>query len=119
MILFWLYAITKLVIFDINVWMINFIAPRFVRILNYKLPIILFGVVVALLATRSASLSLKNIPPSWGKVIQSVEKKGRTMERLIRAEFNLDSIGNAIEALQTAKAGRVGLILLMTKNLGK
>jgi hypothetical protein len=33
------------------------------------------------------------------------------MERLIRAEFNLDSIGNAMEALQTAKAGLVGVIL--------
>jgi len=39
------------------------------------------------------------------EVINSVESEGRTSEEMIRQVFNIDNIGSAIQALETAKAG--------------
>ncbi len=57
-IVFWLYAITKLFVFDIDVWAVSFLSPGLVWILDYKLPIILTCVAVAMVTTRSLSLGL-------------------------------------------------------------
>ncbi|HEY4265091.1 MAG TPA: hypothetical protein VGM72_07220, partial [Micropepsaceae bacterium] len=55
---FWIYALTKLFIFDLDIWIINLVSPQFASILNYKLPIILVGISIAIVTTRSARLGL-------------------------------------------------------------
>ena len=55
---FWLYAICKVFVFDIDIWIITHIDGSFVWFLGYKLPIILLVVVIAMLTTRSLSLGM-------------------------------------------------------------
>jgi hypothetical protein len=52
-ILFWLYAIIKLFVFDVDVYLIARIGPEYVWLLNYKLLILLGSILLAMLVTRS------------------------------------------------------------------
>jgi hypothetical protein len=51
--LFWLYAIIKVFVFDIDVYFVSLASSKFVWLLNYKLLILLGLILVAMLATRS------------------------------------------------------------------
>lgn len=57
-ILFWLYAVTKLFIFDIDVFLVSYATPEFVWLLNYKFLILLGVVLAAMLITRSATVGM-------------------------------------------------------------
>jgi hypothetical protein len=52
-ILFWLYAIVKVFVFDVDVHLVSLVGSQFVWLLNYKLLIILGVILVAMLVTRS------------------------------------------------------------------
>jgi hypothetical protein len=54
--LFWLYAIIKVFVFDVDVYLVSFISADFVWLLNYKLLILLALILVAMLVTRSLVL---------------------------------------------------------------
>jgi hypothetical protein len=60
-ILFWSYALVKLFIFDVDVYFVSVTNPEFVWLLNYKFPILLGAVVIAMLVTRRSSLGLSAI----------------------------------------------------------
>jgi hypothetical protein len=51
--LFWLYAIIKVFVFDIDVYLVSLASSEFVGLLNYKLLILLGLILVAMLVTRS------------------------------------------------------------------
>jgi hypothetical protein len=57
-ILFWVYAVVKLFIFDIDVYLLKLVAPNLIWVLDYKLPVILAVITLILLATRSLDLGL-------------------------------------------------------------
>jgi hypothetical protein len=57
-ILFWLYAIVKLFVFDVDVYLVSLANSDFVWLLNYKFLILVGLVVVAMLVTRSLALAL-------------------------------------------------------------
>jgi hypothetical protein len=57
-ILFWLYAVVKLFVFDVDVYFASLAGPEFVWLLNYKLLILLGFVLIAMLITRSLVLGL-------------------------------------------------------------
>src|SRR5439155_5482163 len=52
-ILFWSYAIVKVFVFDVDIYLVSFASPKFLWLLNYKLPILLGVILVAMLVTRS------------------------------------------------------------------
>jgi hypothetical protein len=56
-ILFWLYAIVKLFVFDVDVYLVSLANSDFVWLLNYKFLILVGLVVVAMLVTRSLALA--------------------------------------------------------------
>jgi hypothetical protein len=55
-ILFWSYAIVKVFVFDVDVYLVSLVGPELVWLLNYKLLILLSLILVAMLATRSLVL---------------------------------------------------------------
>src|SRR5438105_350863 len=57
-ILFWLYAIVKIFVFDVDVYLVSLASPEFVWLLNYKFLILLGLILVAMLVTRSRALGL-------------------------------------------------------------
>ena len=57
-IVFWIYTVTKLFVFDVDVWVINVINPHLVWVLNYKFPLLLAVIAIAMLVTRSLPLAL-------------------------------------------------------------
>src|SRR5882672_9689372 len=54
--LFWLYAIVKLFVFDVDVYLVSLTSSEFVWLLNYKFLILLALILVAMLVTRSLVL---------------------------------------------------------------
>lgn len=60
-IMFWSYALVKLFIFDVDVYLISLTNPEFVWLLNYKFPILLGTIVLAMLLTRRSVLGLSAI----------------------------------------------------------
>jgi hypothetical protein len=52
-VLFWLYAIVKVFVFDVDVYLVTLAGSEFVWLLNYKLLILLGFILVAMLVTRS------------------------------------------------------------------
>ena len=52
-VLFWLYAIVKVFVFDVDVYLVTLASSGFVWLLNYKLLILLGSILVAMLVTRS------------------------------------------------------------------
>ncbi|MBI1210428.1 MAG: hypothetical protein GC190_03115 [Alphaproteobacteria bacterium] len=59
--LFWFYSVIKLFVFDVDVWLVTATIPSAVWVLNYKLPIILSLIVIAMLITRSSTLALSTL----------------------------------------------------------
>jgi|tagenome__1003787_1003787.scaffolds.fasta_scaffold20914012_1 hypothetical protein len=57
-VLLWSFAIVKLFVFDVDVYIVSLINPSSVWLLNYKLPILSGLIVVAMLSTRSFMLGL-------------------------------------------------------------
>jgi hypothetical protein len=55
-VLFWLYAIIKIFVFDVDVYLVSFAIPDLVWVLNYKLLIFLGLILIAMLLTRSFDL---------------------------------------------------------------
>ena len=51
------------------------------------------------------------------EVIQEIKEEGDSMEGFIRDEYQLTSITDALEELQRLKAGLVGFLLLISRNL--
>jgi hypothetical protein len=56
-VLFWSYALTKLFVFDIDVYLVTLAAPGFMWLLSYKLLIILGLLLLAMMVTRSGRLA--------------------------------------------------------------
>lgn len=56
--LFWLYASTKLFVFDVDVSLLDLFAPKWAWLLNYKFPILLGLIVISLIVSRSLTLGL-------------------------------------------------------------
>jgi hypothetical protein len=56
--LFWLYAIVKVFVFDVDVYLVSLSSSDFVWLLNYKFLILLALILVAMLMTRSLLLGL-------------------------------------------------------------
>jgi hypothetical protein len=54
--LFWLYAIVKVFVFDIDVYLVSLISSNFVWLLNYKFLILLSVILIAMFITRSLVL---------------------------------------------------------------
>jgi hypothetical protein len=75
--------------------------------------------VLVILATVIYSLRNERYSTQLEEVILSMEREGRTAEVLLLSEFNFDSIDGAIDALQKAKAGLIGFIVYLSKNLGE
>ena len=57
-VLFWLYVITKLFVFDVDVYLLDLFAPKWAWLLNYKFPILLGLIVVGMVVSRSLTLGL-------------------------------------------------------------
>ncbi len=55
-ILFWSYALIKIFVFDVDVYLISVANPELVWVVNYKLLIFLGSITVAMLVTRSLIL---------------------------------------------------------------
>jgi hypothetical protein len=55
---FWIYAITKLFVVDIDVHLMSLINPQLLWLLNYKLTILLALIAIAMLVSRSLTLAL-------------------------------------------------------------
>jgi hypothetical protein len=55
-VLFWSYAIIKIFVFDVDVYLVSFANPELVWVLNYKLLIFLGLILIAMLVTRSFDL---------------------------------------------------------------
>jgi len=55
-VLFWLYAIVKIFVFDIDVYVVSLASREFVWVLNYKLPILLGFILAAMLVSRRPML---------------------------------------------------------------
>jgi len=87
-------------------------AIQLVQFLCGVLLIVIFVTVLVALRNEKYSQELEN-------VISSVEREGYAAERVLRSEFNFDSIDAAIAALQQAKAGFVAFIIYLTNNLGE
>jgi hypothetical protein len=88
---------------------------QFVQIVQFLCAVLL----LVILATVIYSLRNERYSTQLEEVIFSMEKEGRAAEALLLSEFNLDSIDGAIDALQKAKAGLIGFIVYLTKNLGE
>jgi hypothetical protein len=52
---FWSYALVKVFIFDVDVYLVSQASPEFVWLLNYKLPILLGAILFAMLITQTNS----------------------------------------------------------------
>jgi len=72
-----------------------------------------------ILVTVIFSLRNERYSNQLEEVIASMEKEGGAAEALLLSEFNLGSIGSAIDALQKAKSGMIGFIVYLTNNLGE
>src|SRR5579864_4413065 len=57
-VLFWLYAITKLFVFDVDVYLLDLFASKWTWLLNYKFPILLGLIVFGMIVSRSLTLGL-------------------------------------------------------------
>jgi hypothetical protein len=55
---FWSYALIKIFIFDVDVHLVSRASPQFAWLLNYKFPILLGAILLAMLVTRSSVLAL-------------------------------------------------------------
>jgi hypothetical protein len=75
--------------------------------------------VLVILITVIFSLRNERYSTQLEEVIVSLEKEGRAAEEQLLSEFNFSSINSAIDALQKAKAGLIGLIIYLTNNLGE
>lgn len=60
-IFFWAYALIKLFVFDIDVYLLGLVAPHWGWVLNYKFPILLGLIAIAMLATKSLVLGLSTL----------------------------------------------------------
>jgi hypothetical protein len=87
-------------------------AIQLVQFLCGVLLIVILVTVLVALRNEKYSQELEN-------VISSVEREGYAAERVLRSEFNFDSIDAAIAALQQTKAGFVAFIIYLTNNLGE
>jgi hypothetical protein len=88
---------------------------QFIQLLQFLFGVLLLGIFATILITTKNEKSTYELED----VIQTAEREGRSMEHILKDAFNEDSVDAAIEALQTAKAGLIGVILWATKNLGE
>lgn len=72
---------------------------------------------VVILVTVIFSVRNERYSAELQDVVESVEKEGLASEALLMSEFKISGISGAIEALQQAKAGMIGFIVYLTKNL--
>jgi hypothetical protein len=75
--------------------------------------------VLVILVTVIFSLRNERYSTQLEKVVITIEGEGRAAEALLLSEFNLGSINSAIDVLQKAKVGFIGLIVYLTNNLGE
>jgi hypothetical protein len=88
---------------------------QFVHLVQFFCALLL----LVILATVIISLRNERYSTQLEEVILSMEKEGWAAEAMLLSEFNLGSIDSAIDALQRAKAGLIGFIVYLTKNLGE
>jgi hypothetical protein len=88
---------------------------QFVQLVQFFCALLL----LVILVTVIFSLRNERYSTQLEEVILSMEKEGRAAEAMLLSEFNLGSIDSAIDALQKAKAGLIGFIVYLTKNLGE
>jgi hypothetical protein len=88
---------------------------QFVQLIQFLCALLL----LVILVTVIFSLRNERYSTQLEEVIVSMEAEGRAAEARLLSEFNLDSIDSAIDALQKAKAGMIGLIIYLTNNLGE
>jgi hypothetical protein len=88
---------------------------QFVQLIQFLCALLLLVILVAVVF----SLRNEQYSTQLQEVIVSMETEGRAAEARLMSEFNLDSIGSAIDALQKAKAGMIGLIIYLTNTLGE
>jgi NhaP-type Na+/H+ or K+/H+ antiporter len=88
---------------------------QFVQLIQFLCALLL----LVILVTVIFSLRNERYSTQLEEVIVSMETEGRAAEARLLSEFNLDSIDSAIDSLQKAKAGMIGLIIYLTNNLGE
>src|SRR5438105_2313605 len=88
---------------------------QFVQLIQFLCALL----VLVIFVTVIYSLRNERYSAQLEEVIHSMAKEGRAAEARLLSEFNLDSIDGAIDALQKAKAGLIGFIVYLTKNLGE
>ena len=84
-----------------------------IQLIQFVFSVLLLVIFIGLVIT----MQNEKYAAELSEVIQSLEKEGRTMEGVIRAEFDLGDIRMAIQVLESAKASLLGFILYMTRDL--
>jgi hypothetical protein len=80
---------------------------------------LLSQLVIVILITVIFSLRNERYSNQLDNVIASMVSESRTAEAMLLSEFNLSGIDSAIDAFQKAKAGMIGFIIYLTKNLNE
>lgn len=71
---------------------------------------------LVILATEFVTARNEKNSAELNEVVDTMEQEERTSEEMIRQVFNIESVTQAIQALETAKAGMIGVIVFLTKS---
>ena len=89
------------------------VAAQIAQIIQFFFSVLLLVILGAILFTMRG----EKYSAELDEVVHSAEREGRNADSLIKSSFNVSSVDAAIEALQAAKAGLVGVILAATRSL--